>query len=129
MQVNVGGKIFTSTKDTLSKCAYFSGLLLTLHAEEIPFVDRPSTAFEHVLYYLQDDYYLFPLKFKLELDFYGVPYLKYSQARKTMWSRSLLEERSLRSRLTDLYIEGTAKGFAHLLRRVLDITSLSNVKD
>ena len=84
VQVSVGGKLFTSTKETLAKCAYFEGLLSTGDVENTLFVDRPSSGFKHVLYYLQDDHYLFPLKFKLELDFYGVPYPKYLQERKTM---------------------------------------------
>ena len=139
-QVNVGGKLFTTTKDTLSKCEYFAGLLAIEAKEEVPFVDRPGTGFKHILYYLQDDRYPFPMQFSLELDFYGVAYPKYSQMRTkdkvnifasgekfTVHAGRLMKgspyfEKKL-SQLyvgADFHIRGSAKGFSHLMRRIHD---------
>lgn len=140
VQVNVGGKLFTSTKDTLCKCAYFAGLFATGNPEDIPFVDRPSSGFKHVLYYLQDDRYSFPLQFSLELDFYGVPYPKYSLMRKNdlinilvtgekfsvKASRLMKNSPFFEKKLSQLYagadlrLRESAKAFSHFLQRIYD---------
>lgn len=140
VHINVGGKLFTSTKDTFSKCAYFAGLFATGEPEDIPFVDRPSTGFKHVLYYLQDDRYPFPIEFALELDFYGVPYPKYSQMRKkdvvnvfvagekfTVKAHHLMKNSPyFEKKLSQLYVGAdlrlreSAKTFSHFLQRIYD---------
>ena len=141
LSINVGGKVFTTKPETLLKADYFVGLLQTEIKEQV-FVDRDKKAFRHVLNYLRDEKYVFPIKYLPELDFYGVPYPKYSVLRKndqvniyvsgTLFriNASLVmgKSRFLKQQLAQLYVgqdlhfSASAKGFEHLLARIGDPT-------
>lgn len=76
IQLNVGGKIFETTKDTLQQSTYFASLLSrwTFDNNTPYFIDRSNVIFEHVLCLLRDPSYLFPYEYANELDFYGIKY-------------------------------------------------------
>lgn len=84
VKLNIGGTIFETTRDTLSRSQYFSSLFnrwnrddgeTSLH--ETPyFIDRSAILFEHVLCLLRDPSYPFPPDNYSELDFYGIEYEK-----------------------------------------------------
>jgi hypothetical protein len=75
IKINVGGTYFTTTKTTLIMSNFFSRLFdfkgSDEHDKEI-FIDRDPKAFKHVLNTLRDSNYVFPEKYKYELEYYGV---------------------------------------------------------
>lgn len=68
--VNVGGRIFTTTKDTLRKCDFFKALLDNTKDEIEVFIDRDSDAFVHILRHLRNPDYLIPEEWASEWEFY-----------------------------------------------------------
>ena len=72
VKINVGGKIFETTRQTLANSSYFSSYFSRWNNGNIIFVDRSYERFEHVLAFLRNPNYDFPLQFKEELDFYGI---------------------------------------------------------
>jgi len=75
IKLNVGGRLFETTKETLQNSQYFVSLLTRWNNdEEIKFIDRSGKVFEHVLLFLQEPSYNYPDKYLFELDFYGITY-------------------------------------------------------
>jgi len=70
IKLNVGGIEFSLPKDILIKIPYFNNVNLT---EEI-FIPRSALGFNHVISFVLDDEYCFPVEYKKELDFYKVNY-------------------------------------------------------
>ncbi len=64
--LNVGGKQFQTDKAILMKSPYIANLL---EGTEL-FIDRSPSVFKHVLEYLRDSSYLYPIKYQKELEFY-----------------------------------------------------------
>lgn len=74
--INVGGKHFETTKETLSFCPYFQGIInfsgsLNCTKETPHFIDRDPKIFRHVLNLLRNPDYGYPIKYLDELEFYG----------------------------------------------------------
>jgi hypothetical protein len=76
--LNVGGKIFETTYDTIIKIPYFKNMFGDCGElpKEVVFVNRPAHTFKHVLALMMDPVYPFPKKYRYELDFYGIDYDK-----------------------------------------------------
>ena len=73
--LNVGGKLFETTSDTLIKSKYFvTRLNGDWNEKEIMFVDRNPNAFEDILNYMRDINHRVNRKYKYELDFYAITY-------------------------------------------------------
>ena len=73
IKINIGGTIFETTEDTLKRSLYFQTCLKEIwRREEIMFVDRSPEIFKHVLCLMRDPTYLYPTKYKSELEFYGI---------------------------------------------------------
>ena len=70
--MNVGGKIFETTRHTLTLSSYFNSYFSRWNSQSIIFIDRSYKLFEHVLAYLRNPNYPFPVQHKDELDFYGI---------------------------------------------------------
>lgn len=74
IKINVGGTIFETTESTLSQSSFFRSYLERWKdKDEIMFIDRSPVIFEHILSYLRDVNYAFPVEFLFELDFFGIP--------------------------------------------------------
>ena len=73
--VIVEDKAFKTTKDTLLLSGFFRGMM-EIEPDSIKFIvnDRSKKMFKHVLAYLRDNRYPFPLKYKSELDYYDIEY-------------------------------------------------------
>ncbi len=69
-EINVGGTIFVTTRDTLNKSEFLYALLNHSEIDNILFIDRDPTGFKHVLRFLRDNRYNIPNKWRIELDFY-----------------------------------------------------------
>lgn len=113
IKVNVGGKIFETSKDTLCKSTYFSSLFSrwsSISQQNEIFIDRDPIAFEHILNLLRDSNYPFPKKYLYELDFYGVVYTdsfekELVENRKEL-SLALLDKSNLPDHDTNPYTQG-----------------------
>jgi hypothetical protein len=75
IKLNVGGVIFESTYETLSKAPYFASMLDrwvdTDNTDDI-FIDRDPKGFENVLGTLRDINYPYDPKYLYEFEFYGL---------------------------------------------------------
>jgi len=74
VHLNVGGRHFETTKETLIQSPYFEALLNRWapdSSKEI-FLDRSGKAFEHVLSFLRNPKYNVPFPYQSELEFYGL---------------------------------------------------------
>lgn len=78
ISLNVGGVHFETTADTLRMSVYFSSFLDNWTCREKLFIDRSGKIFEHVLILLRNPNYIFPSKYKDELDFYGIVHDKFT---------------------------------------------------
>ena len=75
--LNVGGKKFETTHQTLAKIPVFKHMFEACGVEsQTLFIDRSPHVFKHVLALAQDSEYLFPAEFEYELKFYCVEYEK-----------------------------------------------------
>ena len=72
IKLNVGGKIFETTRHTLTLSSYFNSYFSRWNNQSIIFIDRSYKLFEHVLAFLRNPNYPFPVQHKDELDFYGI---------------------------------------------------------
>lgn len=80
VKINVGGRIFQSTIETLTKCSYFASMFSDRwYAESkepdmeiIPFIDRDPEGFECILRHLRDTSYVIPKEWSPEVEFFGV---------------------------------------------------------
>lgn len=75
IKLNVGGKIFETTRSTLCKSQYFDILLsgkFNDTQKDVIFIDRDSGIFKHVLRLLRDPLYEYPRKYNSELDYYMI---------------------------------------------------------
>lgn len=77
IKLNVGGKIFETTRSTLCKSQYFDILLsgkFNDTQKDVIFIDRDSDIFKHVLRLLRNPLYEYPRKYNSELDYYMIDY-------------------------------------------------------
>lgn len=137
LSVEVGGKAFPVPRELLLKSAYFEGLLAT-NPEQIV-VQRSRYGFRHVLEFLYDDTYSVPKEHLRELDFYGVPYPRYSTERddsikvyvrgekfKLPARHLILNSKYFAEELPrlyvgqDLHLDRSPEGFRHVLQRMSD---------
>lgn len=73
IEVDVCGQIFKPTMKTLNKSELFRIILKTNGIPTTPIrIDRSPKLFQHVLAYLIDPTYSYPLKYTNELLFYGI---------------------------------------------------------
>lgn len=78
VKINVGGKIFETSIDTLVKINYFKYMINDTYVDvnDVIFVDRSGHIFKHVLALARDINYKYPYVYKDELDFYDMVYNK-----------------------------------------------------
>lgn len=165
IKIKVCNTEFMTARRTLSVSVYFSNILndvidnsdkdhtINNNKDEDKnfnieiFVDRSATLFEHVLAYMRDPKYPFPIKYIYELDFYGVAYPKYNldtsdtikintngtifevQAAKLMKGSNHLFK--LISNLyvgQILYLDVSPKCFKHILSRIYDSSHVIPIK-
>lgn len=75
IKLDVGGKIFKTTRSTLSRSEYFNALFARWTVSDEPyFIDRSGKLFAHVLEYLRNPGYECPPECFVELDFYCIKY-------------------------------------------------------
>ncbi|ARF12276.1 BTB/POZ domain protein [Klosneuvirus KNV1] len=77
--INVGGKLFTTTTETLYRSKYFQDISNNLIKCERDdngniFIDRCPKVFHYVLNFLRDGRYPFPNEYEFELEFYLIAY-------------------------------------------------------
>jgi len=77
--INVGGKLFTTTTETLFLSKYFKEISedkikCEKDGNGYIFIDRSPKTFQHVLDFIRDDKYPFPDEYEYELDFYKIQY-------------------------------------------------------
>src|SRR5947208_3176974 len=72
VMIDVGGKIFKTTRATLQKSGHFRQHIAQLNATTPFFVNRSPKLFEHVLNLLRDSFYIYPEEYVSELDFYDL---------------------------------------------------------
>ncbi len=78
IKLNVMGRLFEIPLSIIQKIPYFNAMLENCDINCIPhetiFVARSSTVFDHVLSFVVDPLYPFPIEYAYELDFYDVKY-------------------------------------------------------
>jgi len=77
--INVGGKLFTTTTETLYRSKYFKDISdgktkCERDEDGYIFLDRCPKAFSHVLNFLRDDRYPFPNEYEFELETYLIAF-------------------------------------------------------
>ena len=77
IKLNIGGGIFETNIETLSKADFFKNLFADCGIPtDIIFINRSSKLFTHVLVFLIDEKYPYPKKYFRELDYYLISYDK-----------------------------------------------------
>jgi len=71
IELNVGGKIFKTTKNTLCKSPYFDALFNRFDGK-LGFIDRDPDNFKYILSYLRNNSYQIPDNVQYDLIFYGL---------------------------------------------------------
>ncbi len=72
IQLNVGGKIFMTSKATLIKSPYFENYFNCNQIKNNILIDRDPVAFEYVLHVLKNPNYEIPEQYISELGLYGI---------------------------------------------------------
>lgn len=72
--VNVGGRVFHTTKETLRQSEFFRNIFEDCESEMNLFVDRSPDNFHQVLEFLRDRHYRFPSHLDYELKYYLIPF-------------------------------------------------------
>src|SRR5437870_5332227 len=72
IKVNIGGKLFESTLETLCKAPLFKSHYSNFDVNDEIFVDGSPIIFEHVLCLLRNPNYKFPKEYLDELKLYGI---------------------------------------------------------
>ena len=67
-EINIGGRIFILPTEILNQIPHFT--------DRPNFIARSPILFEHVISFLLDPTYLFPIEYAYELDYYGIRYDK-----------------------------------------------------
>jgi hypothetical protein len=97
--LNVSGKIFQVSRETLCKSELFDNMLTDCEIDsEIIMMNRSAKLFKHVYAFLLDDKYPYPRKYYSELDYYLVPYdidLLYDPHRKIEMEISQLKKNQI----------------------------------
>ena len=115
--LNVGGMKFKTTNITLSKSAYFRGLLSSKHSDGVQsdnnylFVDRNGKYFEYLLDYMRYGYVSIPSKYAemihLEAKFYQIKLDLSDHIRKQKMPQSIIIWRySHTSKMQELRVNG-----------------------
>lgn len=75
VDVNVGGYIFTTKRDTLLKSNYFRAILPCVQPTEPIFVDKNPLVFPYILDALRSftNIHLIPEQYVTYIDFFGIP--------------------------------------------------------
>lgn len=76
IKLNVQGSIFETSKEILLQSSFFENLFNDCEIPEILFINRSAKLFEHVLAFLTDNRYPYPIKYAYELDYYLIPFDK-----------------------------------------------------
>uniref|UniRef100_A0A6C0C8N1 Potassium channel tetramerisation-type BTB domain-containing protein n=1 Tax=viral metagenome TaxID=1070528 RepID=A0A6C0C8N1_9ZZZZ len=74
IRINVSGRIFNVSKETICKSQLFNGMLADCTIDDEIVIDRSAKLFEHMYSYLLDNKYPYPKKYYSELDYYLVSY-------------------------------------------------------
>ena len=73
--INVCGKIFETDLITITKSVLFKNVIDDTGIPDKPiFINRSPKLFEHVLAYIIDENYPFPMKYRSELDYFLIDY-------------------------------------------------------
>lgn len=78
INLNVSGKKYEISREVLSRSQLFAGLLADCPHDNKIMIERSPKLFEHVLAYLFDNKYPYPMKYYPELDYYLISYEKSS---------------------------------------------------
>ena len=71
IKLNVGGTPFETSRDKLMKCPLFAGMLSDIQYTGEPiFIDRSPHIFKHILAYLRDPSYPYPIRYVNELKYF-----------------------------------------------------------
>lgn len=73
INIDVGGKIFRTTKKTLCNCTYFNAMFNRFNndSQDI-FIDRSPEAFKHILSFLRNNSYIIDDKYSHDIIFFGI---------------------------------------------------------
>lgn len=135
IKVNVGGKLYDITKNTLVKIPYFVDMIKDCNDNQIIFVERSSLVFDHVLAYVIDNNHPYPLDLCYELYFYGVSYhksdifrvnisekifeVKLTTLLKIPYFKPILNNIEMNN-ANVIYVERSPAIFKHVLNYILD---------
>ncbi len=93
LNINVGGKLFTTTTSTLcDKSGFFAALFNYSELKHSGFIDRDPTGFKHILRFLRDSNYLIPDKWLFELEFYQIAIQKKEEDIKILKPQDIIYE-------------------------------------
>jgi hypothetical protein len=72
IKLNVQGKIFETTYDTITKIPYFKNMFEDVNQKSIEpiFIDRSPQLFKHILAIATDSFYPYPAQYAFELDYF-----------------------------------------------------------
>lgn len=105
VELNIGGTLFRSTKETLSKCIYFDNIFSGKFREEVPkFIDRNPEGFKYILSYLRGCIKNIPKKYECDINYFGIMNEKNKVNRSP--KRNKMEEVNLDGQSKDVGING-----------------------
>lgn len=79
--LNVGGVIYQTSKETISRCHLLTKIVENTTEGEI-FIDRDGQHFRHILNFLRNPDYKIPIKAKHEVEFFCLENVKYEKQSK-----------------------------------------------